>query len=111
MGIDPVGDVPYYYFEGDTSRALAKCYGCLDTTADSLDWHTAPSQAAGPSIAKPSPPPRRSQYPSGTAGRKRFRDDRTQWYFERTGKQLEDKGNIAQQNAAFDLLARNFRAR
>ena len=110
MAIDPDGDVPYYYYSDDMARALAQRYGCLDTSVDSPDWHTAPSQAAGPSIARPEPPPRRSQYPTGTAGRERFRSDRAQWYFERTGKQLQDKGNVAQQNAAFDLLARNFRA-
>ena len=51
-------------------------------------------------------------YPCGKAGRERFRDDRNQWYFDRTGKHLSDAGSSTkQQGEAFDLLARNYRMR
>ena len=46
------------------------------------------------------------------AGRQRFRDDRNQWYFDRTGKHLSDAGSSTkEQGEAFDLLARNYRER
>ena len=34
MGIDPVGDIPYYYMENDAARRLAREYGCLDAGAE-----------------------------------------------------------------------------
>ena len=41
MGIDPVGDVPYYYLEHDSARHLARNWGMLDTSADSYEWSSA----------------------------------------------------------------------
>ena len=125
MGIDPVGDVPYFYMEHDTSRHLARNWGMLDLSADAYEWSTAAALAGSSSLAaseqpasstkaltKAPAPPRRGQYPCGKAGRERFRDDRNQWYFDRTGKHLSDAGSSTkQQGEAFDLLARNYRMR
>jgi len=113
MAIDPVGDVPYFYLQDDTARNLARNWGTLDPTADSCAWHasTSAGSSSSRSTSRDKGPPRRGQYPLGSAGRRRFRDDRDLWYFERTGKHLHEHGSAREQGEAFDLLARNYRAR
>ena len=91
------------------------------SSSDTYEWSTAAALARSSSSAaseqpassrKAPAPPRRGQYPCGKAGRERFRDDRNQWYFDRTGKHLSDAGSSTkQQGEAFDLLARNYRMR
>ena len=72
---------------------LTRNWGMLDLSADSYEWSTAAATAGSSSSAtsgqpasstKARAPPRRGQYPHGKAGRQRFRDDRNQWYFDRT---------------------------
>ena len=59
-----------------------------------------------------SPSASRAVSTHGTAGRERFRKDRDQWYFDRTGKRLSEEGSsMKEQGDAFDLLARNYRER
>ena len=60
------------------------------------------------------PPPKRTDVPKGRnedgkAGREAFRNERTKWYLEATGKALE--GSVAEQNEVYDIVARSFRGR
>ena len=111
MGIDPVGDVPYYYMENDAARRLAREYGCLDPGAE--DWmDVAPSHTAA-SIAPPQPRhhqplPKRSQFPHGGDGRKRFRAEREQWLSDRG---IETGSSAQEHHSAFHSNTRNFRTR
>ena len=65
-------------------------------------------------LSDPGPPPRREQYELDNHDqRRRFHMDRADWYFRRTGLTLPGypDGSLAEQNDAFDILARNYRER
>ena len=67
------------------------------------DWQVAEryvhAQTAGP-------PPRRTQYHSDA----KFRTARSRWYLSFTGKVLDQSGSLAEQQSAFDAVARSWRA-
>ena len=86
MAVDPEGEVPYFYFDGDIERRLAQQYGCLEMAAEAPSWLAdAPAKEAE---AFPDAP-KRAQYPLGDEGRRRFREARAKWYRARVGRDLQ----------------------
>lgn len=108
MAIDPEGEVPYFYVQGDVARELARRYGCLDTSTASDSWFYS-AAASSSSACHLGSLPQRAHYPLGSVGRERFREDRAQWYEKRTGKPLE--GTVAEQHAIVHTNTRCFRTR
>jgi len=126
MGLDPEGDIPYFYTEGDMERRLAINDGLYESRQSSApSWfreltsqciglarRTIRSIAvAGVSMFVPTslPPPRQASYPLTSAGKKRFHDDRADWFERRTGRKLE--GTTAEQWRAVHSVSRAFRTR
>ena len=106
---DPETEQPYYYYEGDTAREIARRREELDTTVSNPDWvREPPSECCDPPATR-EPPPRRSDYPLTQAGMNLFRSERAMWYFSHTGRLL--LGSLELVNILFDLVARNFRIR
>ena len=66
---DPETEQPYYYYEGDTAREIARRREELDTTVSNPDWvREPPSECCDPPATR-EPPPRRSNYPLVTQAR------------------------------------------
>ena len=107
---DPETEQPYYYIEGDVTRARAQYYGCLDTTVAAPDWGLervpSPRKPAAPKVTHK---PRRSNFPRGAAGKHAFRQARAQWFEAKTGSALE--GSVPQQVTQADNMSRNERMR
>lgn len=130
MGIDPEGDIPYFYTEGDTERHLAitqqmyeprqssapswfveltgRCVGLARRVAGQMLTSLA-SAAVSAFVPTGEPAPRKTDYPFTESGIKRFRDDRADWYERRTGRKLE--GTEEEQWRAVDNASRFSRAR
>ena len=96
---------------GRSSRAL-RCKGS-SSQADAMQncsfvtsnhgWQVATRYARAQTAE---PPPRRTQYPSDA----QFRTARSRWYLSFTGKVLDQSGSLAEQQSAFDAVARSWRA-
>merc|ERR1712187_270197 len=105
----PETEQPYYFYEGDTAREIARRHGELDTTVSNPEWVREPQLECSDPLDPQEPPPRRSDYPLTQAGMNLFRSDRAAWYFSHTGRLL--LGSLELVNILFDLVARNFRMR
>ena len=111
MAIDPEGEFPYFYLEGDVERRLAQHYGCLDTSAQAPSWFADMNCSTNGNLITDADrgKPKRAQFPLGEEGRRRFREARAQWYHEKTGKELSGATHV-QVKQAHDA-SRNERTR
>ena len=121
--LDPEGEFPFYYFPGDSGRALARHLGTRDSFYAWLDGSTGRRTCAmipsGSSSAPLPDPPKRSDFPcgrgaEGKTGRDAFHRERKVWFKMATRSRdypdgIELGGTLNEQNTQYDIVARRFR--
>ena len=119
--LDPEGEFPFYYFPGDSGRALARHLGTRDSFYAWLDASASTHEDCAPTVPSPQlpDPPKRGDFPrgrsaEGKAGRDLFHRERKKWFKRATRSHdhpdgIELAGSLAEQNTQYDIVARRFR--